>query len=233
MIYIYRTLNNLSLKEKINIISIIKNADNLDELNKLGYLNFKHLEEIMINDLGKLKWNRMPNEKKVKLLEKMLAIHKEPSENENEEVIEMAGGNLLFDLTHKFMNKAGIFDNIIFRLFGKTDPSENIMNMACIKNIHVSKKSIKNMEFQKKLYQKAIKSLTIDDSVFKPTNIRIWSKIILSIHDLNIIYDVNNHDNEIIVRGEKAFHEYIEESGPGKVDHSIDMCRRNQMNQNK
>ena len=211
MIYIYRTLNNLSLKEKMNIISILKNADNFDELNKLGYLNFKHLEEIMINDLGKLKWNRMPNEKKVKLLEKMLAINKDPSENENEEVIEMAGGNLLFDLTHKFMDKKGIFDNIIFRLFGKSDLCENIMNMASIKNIHVSKKFTKNMEFQKKLFQKAIKSLKIDNSVFKPTNIKIWSKIILSIHDLNILYDLNNHDNEIIVRGEKAFQDYIEE----------------------
>ena len=176
MIYIYRTHNNLNLKEKINIITVLKNTDNFKELNDLGYLNFKHLEEIMINDVGKIKWNKMTNEQKIKRFEKILDINDALDEKENYNVLKvisgMAGENLLYESTIKFMNNTEIIKNIIFHLLCNSDPYENIMKIKNFKNIKVSNKLIKNIEFQKKLVRKALQNIKIDENIFKYTQWR-------------------------------------------------------------
>ena len=210
LIYIYRTLHNLNAKEKANIIAVLKNTDNFEELNQLGYLNFKHLEEIVIDDVGRIKWNRMTHEQKVKRLEKMLAINAQP--DENDEVIEMAGGNLLFELTNKFMDKSKLIDNIIFRVFSHSEPFDNINEMKNIKNIKISKKSNKNKDFQMKLIQKAIEILPIDDIYFKPDNIDVWSTMLIDIHDILQQYDLHiSGCKSIFERGRKALDNYIEQ----------------------
>jgi len=211
IIYIYRTLHNLNSIEKANIIGVLKNTDNFEELNKLGYLNFKHLEEIMINDLGKIKWNRMTHEQKVKRLEKMLAINNQTEEIENDELVEMSGGHLLFELTHKFMDKNELINNIIFRLFSYSDPFDNINEMKNIKNIKISKKSNKNKDFQKALIQKTIEYLKIDDIYFKLDNIDVWSIMLIDIHEILTQYDLHICDSHsIFQRGKKALQDYIE-----------------------
>ena len=211
LIYIYRTLHNLNVQEKANIISVLKNTDNFEELNELGYLNFKHLEEIVIDDVGRIKWNRMTHEQKVKRLEKMLAINAKP--DENDEVIEMAGGNLLFELTNKFMDKNELINNILFRVFSHSEPFDNINEMKNIKNIKISKKSNKNRDFQKQLIQQAIDNLYIDDIYFKYDNIDVWSIMLIDIHEILQQYDLHIRDCKIIFeRGRKALDKYIEQS---------------------
>jgi len=214
MIYIYRTHNNLNLKEKINIITVLKNTDNFKELNDLGYLNFKHLEEIMINDVSKIKWNKMTNEQKIKLFEKMLDINDALKEKENYNVLKvisgMAGENLLYESTIKFMNNTEIIKNIIFHLLCNSDPYENIMKIKNFKNIKVSNKLIKNIEFQKKLVRKALQNIKIDENIFKPSNIKNWSKIVLATCDI-LSGDDFAYENKIIIRGKEALFEYFEE----------------------
>lgn len=208
LIYIYRTLHNLNAKEKANIIAVLKNTDNFEELNQLGYLNFKHLEEIVIDDVGRIKWNRMTHEQKVKRLEKMLAINAQP--DENDEVIEMAGGNLLFELTNKFMDKNKLIDNIIFRVFCHSELFENINEIKNLRNIKISKKSNKNKHFQMILIQKAIEHLKIDDIYFKPDNIDVWSTMLINIHEILQQYDIHIcYSESLYERGRKALDNYI------------------------
>lgn len=210
LIYIYRTLHNLNAKEKANIIAVLKNTDNFEELNQLGYLNFKHLEEIVIDDVGRIKWNRMTHEQKVKRLEKMLAINAQP--DENDEVIEMAGGNLLFELTNKFMDKNKLIDNIIFRVFCHSELFENINEIKNLRNIKISKKSNKNKDFQMILIQKAIEHLKIDDIYFKPDNIDVWSTMLINIHEILQQYDLHIcYSESLYERGRKALDNYIEQ----------------------
>lgn len=218
--YIYRTLCTLTKKEKDDIVKILRTAETFEELDTLGYINFKHLEEIIVNDIGRMKWNRMSKEQKLKRLEKLLVIdndYADSDDNNTDEIIQMSGGKLLFQLTKYYTSKMEIIPNILYRMFDRTDTYENIKSLVEIKNLQVSTKVSISVEYQRMLLMRALKYIPIDSELFIPSNIHCWSSIIIALHTILtdvFMIDENELNGEcfpILHTAECALKQYTDE----------------------